>query len=80
MVLKVPRACPWVSSIFNELFEDAIEPFKQAISIDPSNAFYHFYLGGSYVEIGNKSSALDEYKILKNLDIDLANKLFDLIY
>jgi len=29
---------------------------------------------------GDKNSALDEYKILKELDINEANKLFDLIY
>jgi len=37
-------------------------------------------LGGTYFIIGDKNSALNEYKILKELDIDLANKLFDLIY
>jgi len=29
---------------------------------------------------GDKGSALDQYKILKNLDNDLANQLFNLIY
>ena len=29
---------------------------------------------------GDKNSALDEYKILKELDIDKANELFDIIY
>ncbi len=30
--------------------------------------------------LGNKGAALDEYKILKTLDKDLANQLFNLIY
>jgi len=30
--------------------------------------------------LGDKGSALDEYKILKTLDAKLANDLFNLIY
>jgi len=33
-----------------------------------------------YLITGDRNLALNEYKILKDLDIDLANKLFDLIY
>jgi hypothetical protein len=29
---------------------------------------------------GDKGSALEEYKILKTLDVDKANELFNLIY
>jgi tetratricopeptide (TPR) repeat protein len=62
------------------LYKDAIEAFKQAIRINPDDAHSHFSLGGSYFLIGDKGSALNEYKILKELDIDLANELFDFIY
>jgi tetratricopeptide (TPR) repeat protein len=62
------------------LYKDAIEAFKQAIRINPEYADAHFGLGFSYFLIGDKSSALDEYKILKELDIDKANELFDIIY
>jgi hypothetical protein len=62
------------------LYKDAIEAFKQAIRINPEYANAHFGLGFSYFLIGDKSSALDEYKILKELDIDKANELFDIIY
>ena len=62
------------------LYKDAIEAFKQAIRIDPDNVDAHYGLGVYYSLIGDKSSALNEYKILKELDIDEANKLFDLIY
>jgi len=61
-------------------YKDAIEAFKQAVRIDPDYVYAHYGLGLIYLIIGNKSSALNEYKILKELDIDLANKLFDLIY
>jgi len=40
----------------------------------------HYNLGVIYILIGDRNSALKEYKILKELDIDLANKLFDSIY
>jgi hypothetical protein len=33
-----------------------------------------------YETIGDKGSALEEYKILKTLDAELANKLFSFIY
>jgi len=63
-----------------DLYKDAIETYKQAIRIDPNDADSHVGLGFSYFLIGDKNSALDEYKILKELDIDKANELFDLIY
>ena len=58
----------------------AIEAFKQAIRIDPDNAHAHYNLGYTYILIGDRNSALNEYKFLKDLDVNLANKLFDLIY
>ena len=60
--------------------KDAIEAFKQAIRIDPDYVRAHLGLGIIYLMVGDKSSALHEYKILKELDIDKANELFDLIY
>ena len=39
----------------------------------------HYNLGVVYLETGDKSSAIEEYKILKTLDPELANKLFNLI-
>ena len=61
-------------------YEEAIEASKQAIRIDPDYAEAHYSLGVDYFLIKDRNSALNEYKILKELDIDLANKLFDLIY
>jgi hypothetical protein len=34
----------------------------------------------AYLKIGDRRSALDEYKILKDQNPDLANKLVNLIY
>jgi len=61
-------------------YKDAIEVYKQAIRIDPDYIQAHFLLGFTYLMVGDRNSALNEYKILNELDIDLANKLFDLIY
>jgi tetratricopeptide (TPR) repeat protein len=58
----------------------AIEAYKQAIRINPDYAEAHYSLGVAYLLIRDRDSALDEYKILEGLDIDLANKLSDLIY
>ena len=61
-------------------YTKAIEAYKQAIRIDPNSAYTHYDLGIAYLAIGDRNSALNEYKILKELDIDKANELFELIY
>jgi len=62
------------------LYTEAIKSFKQAIRINPDYAEAHCNLGVAYWFLGDRGSALDEYRILKELDKDLANKLFNLIY
>ncbi len=62
------------------LYNDAIKAYREAIRIAPYYASAYYGLGLSYLKIVDKDLALDEYKILKELDIDLANKLYDLIY
>jgi len=61
-------------------YREAIEALKQAVRINPDDAKAHYSLGGTYLLIGDRNSALKEHKILKELDIDLANKLLDMIY
>jgi Flp pilus assembly protein TadD len=61
-------------------YQDEIEAYKQAIRIKPDYANAHLNLGLTYLLVGDKGSALEEYKILKTLDIERANKLFNLIY
>ena len=63
-----------------EYFREGTKAFKQAIRIDPDHAEAHYFLGRDYLILGDRGSALDQYKILKNLDSDLANELFNLIY
>lgn len=40
----------------------------------------HFCLGLSYLIVGDRGAALEEYRILKDLDANLGAKLFALIY
>jgi len=61
-------------------YSEAVEAFKQAIRINPDYADAHLGLGVTYFIVGNNDSALEEYRILKELDRDLANKLFNMIY
>ena len=58
----------------------AIEAFKKVIEINPHHAKAHFLLGVSYDRTASVSNAFKEYKILKNLDADLANKLYHIIF
>jgi len=61
-------------------WEEAREAYKQAIRIKPDYAEAHFGLGLVYLITGDKGSAFEQYKILKPLDTELANELFNLIY
>ncbi len=57
-----------------------INSYKKAIRIDPDFAPAHYNLGYALLQKGNKTAALDEYKILKGLDEEAADKLFNFIY
>ena len=56
-----------------------IEEAKEEVRNNPDDAEAYFALGVVYVAIKDRDSALEQYKILKNLDSKLANELFNLI-
>jgi len=62
------------------LHREAMEAFKQAIRIKPDFVEAHYGLGVTYLLLNDRGAALDEYKILRELNPELANKLFNLIY
>lgn len=62
------------------MHKEAIEPFKQAIRINPDDKEAHLCLGCTYVSLNNRGAALEEYKILKGIDTERANELFNVIY
>jgi tetratricopeptide (TPR) repeat protein len=61
-------------------YEEAIDSYKRALLLKPLMPQGHLNLGMVYLQLGNKGSAIEEYKILKELDKEMANRLFDLIY
>jgi Flp pilus assembly protein TadD len=61
--------------------KEAIEAYKQAIRLDPDDPIAHVNLGVHYCDnLGDKKAALEEYKILRELDPNLAKFLFNSIY
>lgn len=60
--------------------QEAVEALKQAIRIKPDYAWAHYFLGLTYLMLSDSGAALNQYKMLKELDSALANKLFNLIY
>jgi tetratricopeptide (TPR) repeat protein len=63
-----------------ESFKQAVVAYKQIIRINPDDAGAHFHLGLIYYGLDDRGSAMEQYKILKKLDTELANKLFNAIY
>lgn len=60
--------------------KEEMSAYKKAIRINPDFAPAHYAMGQAFLQQGDKAAALDEYKILKNLDDELAEKLFLKIY
>ncbi|TFG50228.1 MAG: tetratricopeptide repeat protein [Candidatus Brocadiia bacterium] len=60
-------------------YQEAIEAYKQAIKLKQDFADAHFGLGLAYLKSSDKTSALQEYKILKTLDAAMAEKLLNMI-
>ena len=59
--------------------EKEIKACKQAIRLNPDDAETHYNLGNAYHQLNDRDSALEQYKILKKLDTELANTLYDYI-
>jgi tetratricopeptide (TPR) repeat protein len=62
------------------LQEKEMKAYRQAIRVNPDYAPAHLKLGEKYLIIGDKNASLAEYKILMDLDREMADHLFDLIY
>jgi tetratricopeptide (TPR) repeat protein len=54
--------------------------YREAIRTDPEFVPAHYRLGLRYLEDGDRPHAFDQYKILKELDMEAAASLFDRIY
>ena len=60
--------------------EKAVVLYKKTIRINPDDVSAHYPLGLAYLILNDRDSAIDQYKILKKLDTELANELFNKIY
>ena len=60
--------------------QEAIAHFAEAVRLKSDYAQAHINLGMAYLVIGDKNSALGEYKILEKINPDLAKKLYRRIF
>ena len=54
---------------------EAVEHFSKAVEIKPNSAEAHYNLGKAYLFLKNRSAALEQYNILKDLNSKLAEEL-----
>jgi len=59
-------------------YEEAIESCKQAIRIDPDDAYAHNNLGLAYAQLGKYEEAIKSYKQAIRIDPDLADPHYNL--
>jgi tetratricopeptide (TPR) repeat protein len=71
-----------LGAAYHELgrYEEAIDSYKRALLIKPSLPEGHLNLGMTYLRTGNRGSAIEAYKILKDLNPEMGDRLFALIY
>lgn len=60
-----------------ENYSKAIPFLRTAIKLDPENPEPYYCLGKAYLGLGDKKDALKEYQILKSLDTEMAEDLFN---
>ena len=60
-------------------YEASLQPLERAVRLKPDHALAHYNLGIAYYNLKDRLSAMDEYRILRNLNPDLADKLYKLI-
>ena len=62
----------WANKLFNMILDTEV--------IDPDDADVQYNLGITYLQLEDRGSAIEQYKILKKLDTEKANDLFNEIY
>jgi tetratricopeptide (TPR) repeat protein len=61
------------------MYAQAIESFKDAVQTDQEHAQAYFNLGRAYLRVGDKALALEQQRVLQNLDPRLAGQLLNMI-
>ncbi|MGM0665527.1 MAG: tetratricopeptide repeat protein [Thermodesulfobacteriota bacterium] len=79
--LALPRAL-WPAELYTcrlARHNEAFHAYRQAIRIDPEDAFAWYNLGVNYLVSGNRGAAMDAVKELPRLNPALADELFDIV-
>jgi tetratricopeptide (TPR) repeat protein len=61
-------------------YEEAAKSFREVIRLRPDFAEAHYDLAEACLIIHDRCTALEEYNLLRRMDKELADRLFDLIY
>ena len=82
-----PHVTEELGDLYSELgyYAKALDAYSKALRLatgrdEGAKPRFHYLLGKTYLDLGNRSSALEEYKILKSLDAQYAEMLFNSIY
>jgi len=59
--------------------KQAVEAFENAARLKPKNPFTHSKLGYAYLAWGKEERAREQYQVLKSLNSELADELYDAI-
>ena len=60
----------------NGQYKEAEQVLRSLVSVNNANAFAHYYLGLTYILLGNQAKAENELAILNNLNPNLGNRLY----
>ena len=69
---KLGRTCSYLGQ-----YGEAIQAYKEAARLAPENLMAHYYLAISYLAVGDRMSASEEYVVIKEINEQLAGILFN---
>jgi tetratricopeptide (TPR) repeat protein len=58
---------------------DAIKAYEESVKLEPAYPDSNFALGIAYIQVGDRTAALKQYNVLKQLDSKMAVKLREAI-
>jgi tetratricopeptide (TPR) repeat protein len=61
-------------------YDQALNNYKSAYTIDADSAYYYFKCGKAYVKLNNGEKTAEMYKKLKNLKSEYAERLMNYKY
>lgn len=75
------KVCNYIGETYLEMnrASEAVEILTQAINIDPDMGRARYNLGRAYIKLGDRDAAIAQYNILKTVESDWADKLYNII-